>query len=139
MWLEVTAKDDKGRTLMTSGTIDSKGHLTENTRLLNSDGMGKDFHFAVDPWIVTGFSRHDTIPPRGYKDLFFGMTVPPGVKKVFLEVKLRYRQADQGIAEALLSAVPADINLKETYGLTEVPALPVVDMVVKQISFNSAR
>jgi len=119
---------------MTSGTIDPKGHLTENTRLLNSDGMGKDFHFAVDPWVVTSFSRHDTIPPRGYKDLFYGITAPRGVKKIMVEAKLRYRQADQGIAEALLGAVPGDIDLKAIYGLSAVPPLPVVDMVVKQVS-----
>jgi hypothetical protein len=139
MWVEITARDEKGTILLTSGTIDEKGHLIENTRLLNSEGMGKDFHLAVDPWIVTSFSRHDTIPPRGYKDVFYGLTAPQGVSKVTLEVKLRYRQADQGIAEALLGGVPEDINLKEIYGLTAVPPLPVVDMVVKQISFDPAK
>jgi hypothetical protein len=136
MWLEITAKDDKGNVLLTSGTLDAKGHLPENTRLFNSDGMGKDFHFAVDPWVVTSFSRHDTIPPRGYKDVFYGLTAHQGVSKVVVEAKLRYRQADQGIAEALLAAVPGDINLKEIYGLTAVPPLPVVDMVVKQVSLD---
>ncbi|HVN23165.1 MAG TPA: cytochrome c family protein [Syntrophorhabdales bacterium] len=136
MWLEITAKDEKGKVIATSGTIDAKGHLVENTRVLNSDGMGKDFHFAVDPWVVTSFSRHDTIPPKGYKDVFYAIGVPRGSKKITLDAKLRYRQADQGIAEALLASVPEDINLKEVYGLTAVPALPVVDMVVKQTSFS---
>jgi hypothetical protein len=139
MWLEVTAKDDKGNVLMTSGSIDAKGHLTENTRILNSEGMGKDFHFAVDPWVVTSFSRHDTIPPKGYKDIFYGLNAPQGVQKIVLEAKLRYRQADQGVAEALLAAVPGDIDLKEIYGLAAVPLLPVVDMVVKQVSFDSTK
>jgi hypothetical protein len=139
MWLEITAKDDKGNVLMTSGAVDAKGHLTEDTRLFNSEGMGKDFHFAVDPWVVTSFSRHDTIPPKGYKDVFYGLTAPLGVSKVVLEAKLRYRQADQEIAEALLSSVPEDINLKETYGLVAVPPLPVVDMVVKQVSIDASK
>jgi len=139
MWLEITAKDDKGKVLMTSGTIDAKGHLTEHTRTLNSEGMGKDFHFAVDPWVVTSFSRHDTIPPKGYKDVFYGLNTPEGSQKITLEAKLRYRQADQGVAEALLGAVPQDINLKEIYGLTQVPALPVVDMVVKKVFFDSKK
>ncbi len=138
MWLEVTAKDEKGNILMTSGKIDPKGHLTEDTRLFNSDGMGKDFHFAVDPWVVTSFSRHDTIPPRGYKDVFYGLT-PQGSGKITVEAKLRYRQADQGVAETLLGAVPKDIDLKEIYGLTTVPPLPVVDMVVKQISVRPTK
>ncbi len=139
MWIEITAKDDKGNVLMTSGAIDAKGHLTENTRTINSEGMGKDFHFAIDPWVVTSFSRHDTIPPKGYKDVFYGLSAPQGGGKISLEVKLRYRQADQEVAEAILSAVPESINLKETYGLTAVPPLPVVDMVVKQVAFDATK
>ena len=101
--------------------------------------MGRDFHFAIDPWVVTSFSRHDTIPPRGYKDVYYGLNAPQGVKKIVLEVKLRYRQADQGVAEAILGALPENINLKDIYGLTKVPVLPVVDMVVKQFSLDSGK
>lgn len=139
MWLEITAKDEKSNIVFTSGTIDAQGHLTKNTRNFNSDGMGNDFHFAVDPWIVTAFSRHETIPPRGYKDVHYGLSAPQGVNNITIEAKLRYRQADQGIAEALLGAVPESINLKEIYGLTKVPELPVVDMVMKQASFNTVQ
>ncbi|SNB46727.1 multiheme c-type cytochrome [Geobacter sp. DSM 9736] len=138
MWLEVTARDEKGAVLFESGTVDPSGKLPENVRMFNSDGMGNDFHFAVDPWVVTAFSRHDTIPPRGYKDVFYGLSVPPGVAQVNLEVKLRYRQADQQVAEALLGAVPKDIDLKEIYGLEKVPPLPVVDMVVKKAAVSSS-
>jgi hypothetical protein len=138
MWLEITAKDEKGNVLLTSGTIDARGSLTENARVFNSDGMGNDFHFAVDPWVVTSFSRHDTIPPHGFKDVFYGLSAPQEAGTITLEVKLRYRQADQAIAEALLGAVPESINLKDIYGLTSVPALPIVDMVVKQASFSTA-
>ncbi len=139
MWLEITAKDDKGNVLMTSGSIDEQGHIVENTRMLNSDGMGKDFHFAVDPWVVTSFSRHDTIPPRGYKDVYYGISALQGSNTIMIEAKLRYRQADQGVAEALLGAVSESINLKEIYGLTKVPPLPVVDMVTKQVSFSATK
>ncbi len=131
MWLEITAKDDKGNVIMTSGTLDKDGQITKNARLFNSDGMGDDFHFAIDPWIVTSFSRHDTIPPRGFKDVYYGVPLPSGVKNISVEAKLRYRQADQKVAEALLGAVPEDIDLAATYGLTKVPTLPVVDMVTK--------
>ncbi len=134
MWLEITAKDEKGKILLSSGGMEPGGSLPENTRMFNSDGMGHDFHFAIDPWVVTAFSRHDTIPPRGYKEVYYGLAAPKGVKNVTLEVKLRYRQADQKVAEALLGAVPKDIDLEAVYGLTAVPQLPVVDMVVKQTS-----
>ncbi len=139
MWLELTAKDEKGNVLMTSGSIDAQGHLVQNTRMLNSDGMDKDFHFAIDPWAVTSFSRHETIPPRGYKDVFYGINAPQGISTIMIEAKLRYRQADQRVAEALLSAVSESINLKEIYGLTKVPTLPVVDMITKQASFNAIK
>jgi hypothetical protein len=43
------------------------------------------------------------------------------------------------VAEAILGAVPESINLKETYGLTAVPPLPVVDMVVKQVSLDATK
>ncbi|MFO7982145.1 MAG: cytochrome c family protein [Desulfuromonadales bacterium] len=128
MWLEVTVTDEEGNSLLTSGTLDEKGQLEDNVRIFNSEGMGDNFHFAVDPWVITSFSSHETIPPRGHKDVYYGIPASSG-EKVQVEVRLRYRQADQQLAEALLGAVPEDIDLKETYGLEEVPTLPVVDMV----------
>lgn len=139
MWLEITARDEKGNILFTSGGLDGQGALPENVRVFNSDGMGSDFHFAVDPWVVTAFSRHDTIPPKGHKDVYYGINAPEGVKAVKVEAKLRYRQADQKIAEALLGAVPKDINLAEVYGLTSVPTLPVIDMVVKDVGLDAVK
>lgn len=132
MWLEITARDEKGAIILQSGTVGSDGSLPENTRLFNSDGMGNDFHFSVDPWVITSFSRHDTIPPRGYHDVYYGLPIQ-AAQRINLEVKLRYRQADQKVAEALLAAVPKDIDLAAIYGLTAVPQLPVVDMVVKKV------
>jgi hypothetical protein len=99
--------------------------------------MGKDFHFAIDPWAVTAFSRHDTIPPRGYKDFYFGVGPAKKPGMVAVEVKLRYRQADQMVAMKLLEEVPADISLKKTYGLKHVPTIPIVEMAVKKVSFKS--
>jgi len=61
------------------------------------------------------------------------------VKTVNLEAKLRYRQADQKVAEALLGAVPKDIDLEKVYGLTKVPALPVTDMVVKSATLAATK
>lgn len=129
MWLEFTVRDEEGRVLATSGILQEDGSLAEETRLMNSDGMGPNFHFAIDPWVVTAFSRHDTIPPKGYRDFYYGINPPHVVKTIQLEVKLRFRQAEQKIAEALLSAVPKDIDLESTYGLSKIPAVPVVDMV----------
>ena len=131
MWLELTARDEKGNIVLSSGTLDAEGTIAENTRMFSAEGMGKDYHLSVDPWVVTAFSRHDTIPPRGYKDVYYGLNTAK-TAKIAVEVKLRYRQADQGVAEALLAAVPKDIDLTAKYGIDKVPQLPVVDMVVKE-------
>ncbi len=132
MWLEVVARDEKGNVIMSSGQLDAHGNLLPDSRIFNSDGMGKDFHFAIDPWIVTAFSRHDTIPPRGYKDVYYGVPPMKNPQRFSFEAKLRYRQAGQEEAESLLGNVPPDINLEATYGLKKVPALPVVDMAEKK-------
>lgn len=137
MWLEITAQDENGKTVFNSGGVNSEAALPENTRIFNSDGAGNDFHFAVDPWVVTSFSRHDTIPPKGFREVYYGLPQNMTARQLRLEVKLRYRQADQKLAEALLGAVPKDMNLKEIYGLEKVPLLPIVDMVSMKADFNT--
>lgn len=136
MWVEVIARDKDGKVLMTTGTVSDKGELPPDVRLLNSDGQNDGFHFALDPWVIQSFARHDTIPPKGYKDVHYGLSAAKG-EPVSLEVKLRYRQADQKVAEKLLSKVPDDIHLDAIYGITEVPVLPVIDMVVKNVTVNN--
>lgn len=139
MWLEVTARDESGALLMTSGSLKADGTLPADTRLFNSDGMGTEFHFAVDPWKVTAFSRHDTIPPRGWKDVYYGFPQLPAGKTITVDARLRFRQADQKVAEALLAAVPQGIDLKRDYGLDAVPPLPVIDMAVQQATVDTGR
>ncbi|OKY76417.1 MAG: cytochrome C [Desulfobulbaceae bacterium DB1] len=139
IWLEMTVKDQDGKIVMTTGTVGADGTLPEEVRLFNSDGMGENLHLQIDPWEVVAFSRHDTIPAKGYKDVYYGVSGAHAKGPLSVEVKLRYRQAEQKIAEALLAAVPKDIDLAATYGLTAVPTLPVVDMVVKTISMNVAK
>ncbi len=56
--------------------------------------------------------------------------MPANLDSVKVEARLRYRQADQTVAEALLAAVPEDMDLEAIYGIKEVPQLPIVDMVV---------
>lgn len=135
MWLEVTARDSSGAVLMSSGSMDSQGKLSQDIRMFNSEGQHEGLHFAIDPWEIESFTRHDTIPPKGYKDVFYGLAAPKGMP-ITIEVKLRYRQADQKVAEKLLGLVPEDIHLEAIYGIKEVPVLPVVDMVSKSMTIN---
>ncbi len=133
VWLEVTASDRDGNIIMTTGTVDEKGNLPEGVRLFNKDAQGEHFHFVVDPWLVASFARDDTILPRGFRDVHYGLFAEKGVP-ITLELKLRYRQADQKVAEHILSYLPPDMDLYETYGLNAVPVLPVIDMVVKNVT-----
>jgi len=137
MWLEVTAKDAGGNVVLTSGVFDGPGSLEPGTRMFNSEGMGKDFHFALDPWVVTAFSRHDTIPPRGYKDAYFGVSPVKKQGNVTIEARLLYRQADQKVARKLLREGPEDISLENTYGISSMTAVPVVEMTRTKASFKS--
>lgn len=137
MWLEVTARDAAGNIVLASGGFDGPGMLEPGTRMFNSAGMGPEFHFAIDPWVVTAFSRHDTIPPRGYKDAFYGVGPVKKAGAVAVEAKLRYRQADQQVARKILKEVPADISLENLYGIDAMIAVPIVDMAVRKANFSS--
>lgn len=137
MWLEVTATDASGKVIMTSGHLNDKGLLADNTRLFNTDGMGDAMHFALDPWEIVTFSRDTTIPPKGYRDVFYGLTGVDG--PIALEVKLRFRQANQKVAEKLLGHLPDDMHLEAIYGITEVPPVPVIDMATETLTIPAKR
>ncbi|MBU0665224.1 MAG: cytochrome c family protein [Proteobacteria bacterium] len=135
MWLEITAKDGKGNILMSSGTVNAAGKLPEDVRIFNSEGQHEGFHFAIDPWEIQSFGKNNTIPPKGYSDVYYGLAAPKGTP-LTIEVKLRYRQADQKVAEKLLGHVPEDINLEAIYGIKEIPALPIIDMINTVVTIN---
>lgn len=137
IWLEITLKGENGNVLMTTGRLDSGGELPADARRFNSEGMSQHFHYAVNPWEVISFARHDTVRPRGYKDVYYGVSVPENIRSVVVEAKLRYRQADQKLAHKLLQAVPDDIDLAQTYGLKKLPDLPILDMVQTTTSIST--
>lgn len=138
MWLEVTATNASGTILMSSGKIDSKRALPEETRRFNTDGMDENMHFTMAPWEIITFSKHDTIPPKGYREVYYGLSSDSS-EPITLNVKLRFRQAAQKIAAKLLSHVPDDMHLDAIYGIKEVPAVPIVDMVDKTMTINSTQ
>ncbi|MFC1523439.1 multiheme c-type cytochrome [Thermodesulfobacteriota bacterium] len=132
MWLEVTARNEDGRVFLSSGKPDDEGLLPESTRIFNSTGMDDNFHFAVDPWVVTSFSRNDTIRPRGYKDVYYGIFLPEGTATVVLSARLKYRQAGQEVLAAILGYLPQDMDLEKMYHVKGIPRLPVVEMVARE-------
>ena len=117
---------------MHTGTVDAKGKLPENIRMFNSHVQDKDFKFTINPWEAESFSKNDTIPPKGYKDVYYGLSNPKG-EPITVKAILRYRQADQAVAEKLLGMVPEEIDLEAVYGIKKVPVLPIIDMAVKTV------
>ncbi|MCI5224825.1 MAG: group 1 truncated hemoglobin, partial [Candidatus Electrothrix sp. AR4] len=137
MWLEVLITDQDGKEILKSGYLDKKGELDGNTYVFNSDGMGYDMSFQIDPWEVVSYSRHDTIPPKGHRDVYYTMICNQEEREINVHAKLRFRQASQAVAEKLLTNLPKGVSLKDWYGLTEIPAVPVVDMVEENLTFST--
>ncbi|MBF0201088.1 MAG: cytochrome C, partial [Desulfamplus sp.] len=133
MWLEVTAMDGDGKIIMTTGTLDEKGTLPQDVRIFNSHTQDRDLNFTIHPWEAETFSKNDTIPPKGFKDVHYGLSYPKG-KPLTITATLRYRQADQKVAQKLLSMVPEDMDLEKIYGIKEIPLIPVIDMVSKTVA-----
>jgi hypothetical protein len=139
MWLEVTATDENGKVLMVSGHIDELGNLGPDTRMFGSEGQDAQRQPAVDPWAVRSLARIDSIPSQGFRDVYYGIPAADAGGAVRVGVRLRYRQAPQELAEDILAAVPADIDLKTIYGITEIPKMPVVDMADRTAVFATRR
>jgi len=140
MWLEVVATDENGRELLKSGFVKPDGSLSENTYLFNSDGMDHNLNFALDPWEIVSFSRHDIIPPKGYRDVYYSTLNEQGDHKkhdITLHIRLRFRVADQKVGAKLLKSQPKGFDLEEVYGLKEIPMLPIVDMIDKTVTISN--
>ncbi|MGR0482424.1 MAG: multiheme c-type cytochrome [Candidatus Electronema sp. V4] len=137
MWLEVLITDSNGKVLLKSGFLDEKGELDPKTYNFNSDGMDINMKFALDPWEVVAFSKHDTIPPKGYRDVYYTLINESKAKELKFSAKLRFRQASQAVVAKLLSNQPKGVDLEKIYGLTAVPAVPVVDMTEKSLTIKT--
>lgn len=135
MWLEVVARDNKGNVIMRTGCADENGKIPEEARMFNSHTQDKNLEYTIEPWEAETFSRNETIPPKGYKDVHYGLSLPRG-EQITIEARLRYRQADQKVAEKLLGMVPEDIHLEAIYGIKEIPTLPIIDMVTTVVRLN---
>ncbi|MGB5686795.1 MAG: group 1 truncated hemoglobin, partial [Candidatus Electrothrix sp.] len=139
MWLEVLITDENGKELIKSGYLDENGELDGNTHVFNSEGMDMHQTFQIDPWKVVSFAKNGLIPPKGYRDIMYTILYPPGKgHKLNIHAKLRFRQASQYIGEKLLTNLPEGVDLTEWYGLTEIPAVPVVDMTEQNVTIETA-
>jgi hypothetical protein len=136
MWLEVTATGPDGKVLMSTGSLNPKGKLAKNTRIFNTRGQDRNLNFSIYPWEIETFSKNETVPPKGFRDVFYGLSMQEKTP-VTVHATLRFRQAAQEIAEKLLSLVPDPGHLEKIYGIKEIPLLPVVDMTETTVVINA--
>jgi truncated hemoglobin YjbI/nitrate/TMAO reductase-like tetraheme cytochrome c subunit len=138
MWLEVLITDENGKELIKSGYLDKDGELDGNTHVFNSEGMDMHQVFQVDPWKVVSFAKNNLIPAKGYSDIVYTILYPPGKgHQLNVHAKLRFRQAGQALAEKLLTNLPDGVDLNDWYGLTEIPAVPIVDMTENNVTVDT--
>ncbi|MCI5141359.1 MAG: hypothetical protein D3909_06475 [Candidatus Electrothrix sp. ATG1] len=88
--------------------------------------------------MVVSNAETGLIPPKGYRDIVYTILYPPGEgHELDVHAKLRFRQASQTVAEKLLTNLPEGVDLNEWYGLTEIPAVPIVDMTENNVTMMS--
>ncbi len=119
IWLEVVAKDDQGRELMRSGTLEPDLSLPEDTVVFNAhavDKQGKHTHF---PWAISRFTQVNTIPPKGYKYGRYAFNVPDDARSVTVTAKLHYRSFSQKLADVLLGKGKIKIPSVEMKSITK--------------------
>ncbi|MCP4136482.1 MAG: cytochrome c554 family protein [bacterium] len=101
MWLDITIKDKKGKTVLALGQLDAKGYISKNTILYNTvfgDGKGNPVLSVVQAREILKDKR---IPPL--KSVHEAITLPEGKwKQLTVEVKLLYRIAPQKVVDLVL-------------------------------------
>ena len=106
MWLEVVATDETGKEVLKSGFIKADGELDGNTYMFNSEGMDINQKFTADPWKLVSFTRHDIIPPKGYRDVYYSTLTDLRPHDITLHAKLRFRVAGQKLANKIFANLP---------------------------------
>jgi hypothetical protein len=127
MWLEVTATDGQGKTIMSTGTVDDRGKIADGARIFNTLGQDKNFEFSIHPWEIETFSKKETIPPRGSRNVVYGINLEEK-GPVTIHARLQFRQASQAVAEKLYKLFPDPALAEKTYGVKQLPMIPVVEM-----------
>ena len=133
LWLELTMEDAQGTVIYSTGTVTGMDPVPENARMFNSQGQDSTFRDTIDPWKITSFRRHTTIPPRGERTVYYGVPlkrISGGPTTV--TVTLRYRQAAQEVVETFLSLAPG-FDTEKMYGLSNIPLVPIINLAEKRL------
>jgi len=115
VWLEVVAKAGD-MVVLHSGALDADGTVDPDAAMFHAQAVDKEGHHTHKPWEIVRFESNTTIPPKGSTAVPYSLQVPAAAKgPISVQATLRYRSADQKLANVLLGA--------------GAPKLPVIDMV----------
>ncbi|MFC1540871.1 cytochrome c554 family protein [Candidatus Latescibacterota bacterium] len=101
MWLEVTVIDGSGKTIYSSGKVNSDGSLPGDTHIFQTifgDSEGNPTLNVATAAIMLNDHR---VPPKGYVDESY-FTRTPLKKPLTIYAKLNYRSLDPTVVEMLL-------------------------------------
>ena len=101
MWLEVTVTDSKGRTVFTSGTIDSNGDLSENTCVFQTVFGDSQGNPTLNVAKASRMLYDHRIHPKGYLDETFHFK-KPCKRPLTIKAELKYRSIIPSVAAMLL-------------------------------------
>ena len=115
VWLEVVVKAGDA-VVLHSGALDAEGTVDPDAMMFHAHAVDKEGHHTVKPWEIVRFEANTTIPPKGSTAVPYSLQVPAAAQgPLSVQATLRYRSADQKLANHLLGA--------------GAPKLPVIDMV----------
>ena len=101
MWLEVTVKDGKGRTVFSSGILDDKGGLPEDARLFHTVFGDPEGNPTINVARADRMLSDHRILPKGFCDETFVLEKPLK-KPLTITVRLNYRSMDPSVVSLLL-------------------------------------
>ncbi|MEM9222302.1 MAG: multiheme c-type cytochrome [Pseudomonadota bacterium] len=106
LWLDVTVSDADGKQVLTSGKLDSGGHLDPKARIFaNVFGDGTGHHLGLDFWKYREMLEDTRIPAGGFRDEVFEL--PDNAKTPLqVDVKLMFRTFPQAITDEVRKRFP---------------------------------
>lgn len=100
MWLEVTATDDSGQAVFTSGHTADNNHVDPETVFYRKIFKDADGNLTPKSWLAEEIAYDRRIPPKGNDEQTFILPVPAdGGHRV--TVRLMYRSMSQAAADEL--------------------------------------
>lgn len=109
VWLEVTAKDQAGKVVLSSGALDDKGERDPRShayRALFLDKTGEPIA-RRNPQDIRATVVARTIGPSRSDVARYRLVVPEGTTKLDVRARLRYRKLDPAYARYSLGGEPA--------------------------------